>query len=170
MTMKRLYEETHTRAVNYAAKVLGPGRARDAEDVVQNAFVELLQKGPEATEGLLFHMLRFRSLNTVHRERLVFVAEMIEQMNGSKPDQEFRADAARAGKILTPREFECWILKRCGLTTGKVAKALDITPRATKVLSNRANRRLKGVKVRGRSSQAKAARASCQTSGVGFQT
>jgi RNA polymerase sigma-70 factor (ECF subfamily) len=149
----RLVEEHFARAVRFCARMLG--NVTDGEEVAQQAFVHLLEKGRKPWEQgdplpFLYRVLRNACIDHVRRGNTRKAEGALESvpardLSGAM-ESEVREALLAAVTDLEPGQREAVLLRFYeGLSLNETAKALGKTIGATAMLLSRAKARLKEV-------------------------
>lgn len=149
----RLVEEHFARAVRFCARMLG--NVTDGEEVAQQAFVQLLEKGRKPWEQgdplpFLYRVLRNACIDHVRRSKTRKADGALEQvaaadLSGAE-ESEVREALLAAVTALETGQREAILLRFYeGLSLAESAKALGKSVGATAMLLSRAKARLKEV-------------------------
>jgi RNA polymerase sigma-70 factor (ECF subfamily) len=147
----RLVEEHFARAVRFCTRLLG--NVGEGEDVAQQAFVNLLEKGRRPWEKgdplpFLYTVLRNACIDHVRRRKRMTAAEVDPQapapdLSGAE-EREVRDALFAALTTLEPAQHQAILLRFYeGLDLPQVAKAMQRSVGATAMLLTRAKARLK---------------------------
>jgi RNA polymerase sigma-70 factor (ECF subfamily) len=149
----RLVEEHFARAVRFCARMLG--NVTDGEEVAQQAFVNLLEKGRKPWEQgdplpFLYRVLRNACIDHVRRRKTRKAEGTLEQVEAQDvsgaEDNEVREALLAAVTALETGQREAILLRYYeGLSLNEAAKALGKSVGATAMLLSRAKANLKQV-------------------------
>ena len=147
----RLVEEHFARAVRFCARMLG--NVTDGEEVAQQAFVHLLEKGRKPWEQgdplpFLYRVLRNACIDHVRRGKTRKADGALEQVTApdlrSADEGEVREALLAAVTALETGQREAILLRFYeGLSLAEAAKALGKSVGATAMLLSRAKANLK---------------------------
>lgn len=139
-----LYVKLRPSLVGYVYHLIGS--ARDAEDVVQVAFIQLFDKLQERAEiqnvrGWLYkvvHNLAIDEVRKAGRRRMLFeqwLPDYDETAGGESAEQELinREQIERALSRLNEREQQCLMLRSEGLSYQEIADVLEISAKSVSV-------------------------------------
>jgi len=149
-----LFEEVYPPLFRYCNRLTGDPDT--AEDMAQEAFVRLLDRGPRGpTLGLRVwvfrvatNLIRDAARQTRNRRRILDGAPPPEPTAGPEREAERgeRIESVRAAlERLAPRDREVLILRQEGFSYREIAKVVNVAPTSVGTLLARALRRFEAV-------------------------